>query len=140
MATGPAGGPFTPVSQNFSLTNIGSGSLGWSLVSTSAWLNASTLSGTLPSGGAAATVTFSLKAAASNLVAGSYTDTILFNNLNNGSIQPRQFTLAIVTPPIITSQPAGQTVFEGMAAAFSVNTGSNAFVSFQWLYDNGVFV
>jgi uncharacterized repeat protein (TIGR03803 family) len=140
ILTGPASGPFTPASQNFSLTNVASGLLGWSLVSTSAWLNASTLSGTLSSGGAATTVTFTLKAAASNLLAGSYTDTVLFNNLNSGSIQPRPFTLAVVTPPMITSQPVGQTVFEGMSTTFSVNTSSNAFVSYQWLYDNGIFL
>src|SRR5205823_1260358 len=43
IISGPSGGPFTPASQSYSLTNIGPSSLSWSLVSTSAWLNASSL-------------------------------------------------------------------------------------------------
>ena len=50
VATGPASGAFSPAAQNFFLTNLGASSLTWSLVNTSAWLNASATSGTLAAG------------------------------------------------------------------------------------------
>ena len=38
-SSGPGGGPFTVASQTYSLTNIGSTPLKWSLVNTSLWLD-----------------------------------------------------------------------------------------------------
>jgi subtilase family serine protease len=78
--TGPVGGPFSPTTQTYSLTNKGSATLNWSLVSTSSWLNVTPSSGTLTPGGPATTVTVSLTVAASNLPAGSYPATVSFTN------------------------------------------------------------
>ena len=44
---GPVGGPFTPTPAYFTLTNLGSSALSWTLVNTSAWLTVSPSSGTL---------------------------------------------------------------------------------------------
>ena len=57
---------------------------------------------------------------ASNLVAGTYSSNLVFTNLADSFGQNRLITLAIVTPPVITVQPADQAVLQGMAATFSV--------------------
>ena len=79
VAAGAVGGPFSPTSVIFSLTNSSTSNLVWSLVNTSVWLNVSTTNGTLvPNTGS--NVTVSLSAAANNLSAGSYAGNILFTN------------------------------------------------------------
>ena len=87
-ANGPVGGPFSVTAQNLSLTNAGADSLNWSLSNTSLWLNVSSASGTLTPGGAAATVTVSLNAAANNLAAGVYTANLQLTNTTVGSRKP----------------------------------------------------
>jgi len=109
-------------------------------VNTSLWLNASPTSGVLTPGSPAAIVTLALNSAASNLPAGSYAATVSFTNPSLQSVQSRKFTLAVLTPPVITAQPASQTVFEGMAASFAVGTASNALLFYQWRYDNGSYL
>jgi subtilase family serine protease len=93
-ASGPVGGPFSTTSQIFSLANAGTTSLGWSLASTSSWLNASPGSGTLTAS-SWTNVTVSLNPAVTNLAAGTYTASLFFTNLNNGDVQSRQFNLLI---------------------------------------------
>jgi uncharacterized repeat protein (TIGR03803 family) len=136
VSSGPFGGPFSVASQNLILTNIGPGSLSWALGGNSSWLNASPGSGTLTSGGPAATVTLSLNAAASNLPAGNYAATVWFTNLNDRFVQSRLLTLDVVVPPIINQQPASQSVPLGGTATFTVGTAGNALLLFQW-QDNG---
>jgi uncharacterized repeat protein (TIGR03803 family) len=131
-AAGAAGGPFTPSAQTYSLTTFGSVPVNWSLVNTSAWLNVSPLSGTVATNLTPNAVAFSLNTAASNLTAGSYTATVWFTNLNDGFAQSRQFTLDVITPPVITLQPSNQTVLPGAVAAFTVGTTSNAQLFYQW--------
>jgi uncharacterized repeat protein (TIGR03803 family) len=137
LAGGPAGGPFSPASQIYTLTNFGSAPINWSLANTSLWLNASPTAGTLLAGGPATDVVLSLNSPASNLVAGSYTTTLLFSNVVEQTIQSRKFTLAVVTPPVITAQPLDQAVFEGETAVFKIGTASNALLNFQWRRDAG---
>src|SRR6266568_2751126 len=139
-ANGPAGGPFTPTTQGYSLTNFGTGPLNWTLLNTSLWFIASPGSGVLTPGGPATIVTLGLDASAGNLASGSYAATLWFTNLNEGSAQGRQFTLAVVTPPVITRQPVNQQVFEGMTATFTVETATNALLCYQWQQDNGSYL
>ena len=94
-ASGSPGGPFNLTSQSFSLTNFEGPLLNWSVINTSLWLTVSPVSGTLVTGGPAATVTASLNSAASNLVVGAYAATVVFSNLNTHYTQSRQFTLAV---------------------------------------------
>jgi uncharacterized repeat protein (TIGR03803 family) len=138
LASGPAGGPFTMSVQSYALTNFGSAPVNWSLVNTSAWLNASVGGGTLLAGAPGTNVILTLNSAASNLVAGSYSTTLLFSNLTDQTVQSRQFTLAIVAPPVITSQPVSQAVMEGATVTLSVGTASNALLYYQWRQDNGI--
>ena len=135
-AVGAAGGPFSVVSQNYSVSTFGPVPVNWALSSTSAWLNVSPMSGTVATNTPLGTVTVSLNAAASNLVAGSYTATVWFTNLNDGFAQGRQFNLDIITPPMITVQPSNLTALPGAVATFTVGTASNALLFFQW-QENG---
>jgi uncharacterized repeat protein (TIGR03803 family) len=138
--TGPVGGPFAPSLQSYSLTNSGTKSLNWALGTIPPWLNAWSVGGTLAPGGAGATLMLNITPAAGDLAAGLYTATLWFTNLNNHFAQSRPLTLSVVTPPMITSQPANQAVFEGATATFSLGTGSNAFLSYHWRYDNGIYL
>ncbi|SPE51429.1 putative Tripeptidyl-peptidase I [Verrucomicrobia bacterium] len=94
-STGYVGGPFSVLSESFSLTNSGAASLSWAAGTTSSWLQVSTVAGTLTPGGAAASVVVSLNAAASNLLAGSYSGTVWITNLTDAVVQSRQFTLEL---------------------------------------------
>jgi len=139
-ASGGLGGPFTVTSQGFSLTNTGTSSLNWSLANTSLWLNVSLGGGSLTPGGPAATVTVSLNSTASNLVVGTYSATVWFTNLNDNVGQSRQFTLAVISTPLITAQPADQIVLEGATATFTVGATGGMPLFYQWQVDNGSYL
>jgi len=100
-ASGVAGGTFSPNSQNYLLTNTSAGSLTWSLVNTSAWLNASVTGGTLPANGTNG-VTISLNSAVNSLAVGAYTATVQFTNGNTHVVQGLQFNLQVLEPLAIT--------------------------------------
>ena len=134
---GGVGGPFTVAAQSLSLTNSGTNSLGWSLVNTSLWLNATPGGGALNPGGPAAIVTVSLNTAASNLLVGNYSASIWFTNLSDGVGQSRTFSLAVIAPPAITSQPADQPVLDGATATFAVGAGGGQPLYYQWLRNGG---
>ena len=130
--TGPVGGPIGPATQTYSLTNVGIGSLSWSLINTSLWFNVSPTSGTLVRGGPATTVTVSLNSNVTNLPAGGFSAALLFTNLTDHFVQYRQAILAVVTPPVITAQPTNEALLVGMTANFSVSIASNALMFYQW--------
>ncbi len=82
-ASGPAGGPFTPASTSYTITNSGTATLNWSVSKSAAWISLDSTSGTLAPN-ATATVAATLSATALSLTAGSYTDTVSFTNTSNG--------------------------------------------------------
>jgi hypothetical protein len=135
-ALGGVGGPFTVTTQNFSLTNVGTNSLTWSLVNTSLWLNASASGGTLAHGGPATNVVISLNSVASNLLVGTYAATVWFTNLNDQVGQDRQFALAVLSPPTITQQPTNQAVLDGQAVMFTVTATGGLPLYYQWQYNS----
>jgi uncharacterized repeat protein (TIGR03803 family) len=138
--SGPPSGPFLPSTATFALTNTSSQSVNWSLTSTSAWLQVSSASGTLPPGSPAAVVSVKPNATATGFSPGKYIANLEFTNLNDSFGQTRAVVLAIYTAPVITSQPAGQPVFDGTAASFTVGTEPNALLFYQWRFDNGAFM
>jgi hypothetical protein len=93
--SGPSGGPFTGNTQSFTLTNVGTAPLFWTLTSTSAWLTVTATAGNLGAGGVNAAVVASLNLSASNLVAGTYSTVLVFSNVTEHTSQTRRFTLAV---------------------------------------------
>ena len=93
ISSGAAGGPLNPVSQNFSLTNLGSASLNWQAAGPP-WVNLSPTNGTL-AGNSSAIVTATLNANANNLTAGVYTGQVAFTDEASGVVQDDLFSLSI---------------------------------------------
>ena len=102
VSSGPVGGPFNSNSMAFSLTNTGIVSLGWSLVSTSTWLNVSPTGGALAPAGLAAAVIATVNSSATNLAMGVYSATVWFSNANTHAVQSRQFALRVGQPDYFT--------------------------------------
>jgi hypothetical protein len=119
-SSGPVGGPFSVTTQNFSLTNMGTASLNWSVNNTASWLTASPNSGTLVSGGQT-TVTANLNSAAYNLAVGTYSANVWFTNQTTGVAQLRQFTLQAFQP-LAVSPTNGFTSSGPVGGPFSVTT------------------
>ena len=92
-SSGPVGGPFSVTTQNFSLTNLGTASLNWSVNSTASWLTASPNSGALAAGGQT-TLTVSLNSAANSLALGTYNANVVITNQNGGAVA-LPFTLLV---------------------------------------------
>jgi uncharacterized repeat protein (TIGR03803 family) len=135
MASGPPGGPFDPLSQTFLLTNTGTTSLHWTLTDSATWLTPQPTNGILSAGGPSTTVTVNLNPSANTLPAGSYIATLWFTNLTDGFGQTRQFTLDVLGPPVVTSQPISQTAPPAATVAFIVEAIGNAPLSYQWQLD-----
>jgi hypothetical protein len=136
-AIGGSGGPFTVTSESFVLTNSGTNSLTWSLVSTSTWLAVSPPGGTLLPGGSDFTPLISLGAGAYSLPIGNYTATVAFSNDSSGIAQSRQFMLQVVpsVPPAIQTPPANQVAAVGANASFSVVVSGTPPMVYQWQFD-----
>ena len=105
VSSGPVGGPFTPATQSYTLTNSGTGTLSWTASATQGWVGLSATSGSLAAG-ASTTVTVSIKAAANALAAGSYSDTVTFANTSNGvGTTSRGVSLRVLRIPVLSFAP-----------------------------------
>ena len=129
---GGVGGPFSVTSESLTLTNSGTNTISWALINTSLWLKASSTGGTLAPHGPATVVTINLNNTASNLFVGNYDATLWFTNLSDGMGQSRQFTLNVITPPSITSQPTNVALLDGQTAVFSASVSGGSPLDFQW--------
>ena len=107
VATGTTGGPFTPSSQTYTLTNNGTAALSWSVTNTASWVSLSATGGSLPPS-AVTTVTVSINSGANSLPASSYSDTVTFLNLSNGiGNTTNSVSLTIVSVGILEVSPDG---------------------------------
>jgi len=93
---GSTGGPFSPSSIVYSLTNSGGSTLNWTASKTADWVSLSASSGGLAAG-ASTTVNVLLNSAADGLAAGSYSDTVSFVNTTTGSGNTSRGVSLIVT-------------------------------------------
>ena len=84
VSAGQPGGPFSPISQTYTLTNVGNASMNWTANKSSTWLTLSATSGSLVVG-ASTSVTATINANANSLSAGSFSDTIGFTNTSSGA-------------------------------------------------------
>jgi subtilisin family serine protease len=106
-ASGPAGVPFAPLSQIYTLTNSGTAPLPWTASCTEPWLALSATNGTLVLG-ESTNLTLALTAEAGLLPAGSYHDTVVFSNTASGEGNAsRPVTLQVRgTNAVLTVGPA----------------------------------
>jgi len=101
VAQGNAGGPFTPSSMNYTLTNQGDASLNFSVSSNVNWASVSGGSGYIPAGGSAS-ITVSINSNANSLGNGGYTGSISFTNNTDGEGNTsRPVSLQIGVPEMI---------------------------------------
>jgi hypothetical protein len=89
---GAVGGPFTPESGTFWLTNASLSALSWSLINTSSWLNVSSTTGTLAPG-TAVYISARLATAAYDMIPGTYTASLVASNSSGAQSIP--FALSI---------------------------------------------
>ncbi len=91
-SSGPGGGPFSVTSQTYTLANISSNTLNWSLADSARWLTVTKTSGTLGPG-ASTTVTVSLNSAANSFLIANASGNVTFADLTDGTFQNREFDL-----------------------------------------------
>ncbi len=97
-ATGWQGGPFSPGSVTYTISNSSQGSICWNVANTQPWVTLSKTGGTLPPG-EADTVVVSINGAANDLPVGIYGDTVTFTDTTNDSISTaRSVSLTIPDP------------------------------------------
>jgi hypothetical protein len=101
VASGTVGGPFTPNSAVYTLSNSGGTTLNWTAGKTATWLDLSATSGSLAPG-ASIEVTVSLNEAANTLAAGTFNDSVSFTNTTDGSGNTsREVTLTVNSPGLL---------------------------------------
>ncbi len=81
--SGEQGGPFSPVSQTYTLQNTGGTSINWAVSKGEGWISISPANGSLAAR-ASVVVNVSVNSLANALVTGYYTDRIVFSNTTNG--------------------------------------------------------
>ena len=105
-ATGPVGGPFSPASQVYNLSNTNATSVAWTASKTASWVTLSATSGTLPAG-ASTNITVSINSNANALSTGGYADTVTFTDVSTGGNVTRGVSLTVLAPPNLTVTPTG---------------------------------
>jgi subtilisin family serine protease len=112
VSFGPSAGPFTPVSQIFTLLNTGDARIDWRATTAQEWITLSMSSGTLAAG-ASATVVIQLNEDATALPVGMHSGEVLLSNTsNNLGTTARKIALDV--------RPAGQS---RLALASSTSDG-----------------
>ncbi|HMS55828.1 MAG TPA: hypothetical protein PKA27_10540 [Fimbriimonadaceae bacterium] len=121
FSTGNIGGPFTPNSITYSLTNTGQVGAPFEVVDLPAWLNAD-ISTAEVRGGSSQAVRLSLDPLTTSYEIGMYTGTITFRNLFTGAVETREVSLRVLgrifPTSVIVFQGSGfQGTEEDMAAS-----------------------
>lgn len=91
---GPAGGPFEPPAQTYTITNLCQAACTWTVETEADWLEFSTSGGPLNPGESLA-IEVGISTNADFLTPGSYSEEIVFTNTTTGAVQKRQATLYV---------------------------------------------
>lgn len=83
-SSGPVGGPFTPATKVYTITNPGETAVDYRVSESASWLNVTPNRGTLEAGGSVL-VTLSFPTRATKLKTGSYSVDVFFTNTTNGN-------------------------------------------------------
>jgi subtilase family serine protease len=133
-SAGGVGGPYTVSALALTLTNTSAGTVNWSVSSPASWLNLSAASGSVGPG-QSVSVTASLNAAAYSLPLGAYTNTVYFTNQNDATVYPRKFTLAVLSPAGIATQPTNLTLLSQQTGTFNVSATGGQPLTYQWFFN-----
>jgi hypothetical protein len=98
-STGYVGGPFSPASIEYTLSNPGGTSIDWTATKSVNWADVSLSGGTLLPGASSA-VTVSINSAANSLALGTHDGSLSFTNTTNGSGNDTRDISLWVTEPI----------------------------------------
>ncbi|MEP0843785.1 MAG: PKD domain-containing protein, partial [Phycisphaerae bacterium] len=99
-STGVQGGPFTPATFDFVLTNTGGAVLSWTASKTQSWVTLSKSGGTLAAGGSDV-IAVALNSTTGQLVPGTYQEVITFTDTSSGSAGlTRELSLTIIPAPV----------------------------------------
>ena len=93
FASGEPGGPFSPTSRTYVVTNSGSESLSWSAAPDVDWILPASAGGELAPG-ASTSIAFSIDVGAAPLAQGTYPATLVFSNLTTGIVLERPVALS----------------------------------------------
>ncbi len=97
VPSGPSGGPFSPPSQTYVLTNRNSVAQNWTVSSPASWLSFDPSSGEL-AGTSSTTIAATVNSNAAALPIGNYTNIIFFTDLHNGVTFTQTVMLAVGSP------------------------------------------
>lgn len=93
-ASGQRGGPFSPTSKPYTLTNTGDTTLSWTAASSQGWIGLAPAGGTLEAG-ETTTVTATLAPSATSLPGGTHGASLVFANIGSGASATRGATLNV---------------------------------------------
>ena len=135
-STGLPGGPFTPASQTYTLSNTNSSPLSWGVDHPGNWLSLSATNGTLPAG-ASTNLTATLNSAANALTPAVYADGIRFaDTLTRASIT-LDLKLTVLWPPPVASFTASPTVGPAPLTVTFTDTSTGNITSRSWNFGDG---
>ena len=125
VSTGIQGGPFSPSSQMYTLTNSGTISANWRATKSASWLTVSETNGTLTAG-ATTNITVAINATANSLAPSNYTDSVIFSNTTSGTSYSRGANLTVLwAPPVASFTGSPTNGLEPLAVAFSDTSTGN---------------
>jgi hypothetical protein len=98
-SSGNQGGPFSPASKSYAVSNTGGGTLNWTASADQSWVTVSPASGQN-----SGNISVSINGNANSLAGGTtYSSTVTFSS--DGGSTTRQVQLAVVAPPVLAVSP-----------------------------------
>ena len=130
VASGYQGGPFSPASKTYTLTNTGAYPLSYTAADNQGWLDTAPTSGTIPAGGST-TVTLSINSAANALASATHTGTMTLVNSSNGLGNTTRSAALTVIPngqvvlKVVTTEGDGTFTFVSPTSGLSMSLTSS---------------